>query len=519
MDKITHKTVGVNGINIHVAELGEGPLVLFLHGFPELWYSWRHQILFLAAQGYRAVAPDLRGFGDTTGAPNDDPSKFTVFHIVGDLIELLRSIAPEEDKVFVVGHDWGAIIAWHLCMFRPDKVKALVNLSVHFFPRHPHLDLVESFRAMYGNEHYICKFQDPGEIEAEFARIGVKTCLQKLFASRRPGPWLPEEDLNYFVSRYEKTGFTGGLNCYRALKLRFAHPLARASCSLHIWSRGAKEYIHNGGFKNDVPLLEDVVALQDVAHFLNQETPEERSEKMEKITHKTVSVNGINMHVAELGKGPLVLLLHGFPELWYSWRHQILFLAARGYRAVAPDLRGYGDTTGAPNDDPSKFTVIHLVGDLIELLQCIAPEEDKVFVVGHDWGAIVAWYLCMFRPEKVKGLVNLSVHFLPRHPHLDLVECLRAVYGNDYYMCRFQEPGDIEAELAPIGVKTCIENIFAFRRAGPLYFPKGKGFSANTDSSTSPASWLSEEDLDYFVSRFEKTGFTGGVNYYRAMKL
>nr|GLL43820.1 bifunctional epoxide hydrolase 2-like isoform X1 [Ipomoea trifida] len=202
---------------------------------------------------------------------------------------------------------------------------------------------------------------------------------------------------------------------------------------------------------------------------------------MEKITHKIVSVNGINMHVAELGKGPLVLFLHGFPELWYSWRHQILFLAAQGYRAVAPDLRGYGDTTGAPNDDPSKFTVIHLVGDLIELLQCIAPEEDKVFVVGHDWGAIIAWYLCMFRPEK--------------------------------------EPGDIEAELALIGVKTCIKNIFAFRRPGPLYFPKGKGFSANTDSSTSPASWLSEEDLDYFVSRFEKTGFTGGVNYYRAMKL
>nr|GMD80617.1 bifunctional epoxide hydrolase 2-like [Ipomoea batatas] len=244
---------------------------------------------------------------------------------------------------------------------------------------------------------------------------------------------------------------------------------------------------------------------------------------MEKITHKTVAVNGINMHVAELGKelgeGPLVLFLHGFPELWYSWRHQILFLAARGYRAVAPDLRGFGDTTGAPNDDPSKFTVFHIVGDLIELLRSIAPEEEKVFVVGHDWGAIIAWHLCMFRPDKVKALVNLSVHFFPRHPHLDLVESFRAMYGNEHYICKFQEPGDIEAELAPIGVKTCIENIFAFRRAGPLYFPKGKGFSANTDSSTSPASWLSEEDLDYFVSRFEKTGFTGGVNYYRAMKL
>ncbi|XP_019180638.1 PREDICTED: bifunctional epoxide hydrolase 2-like isoform X3 [Ipomoea nil] len=307
MEKITHKTVAVNGINMHVAELGKGPLVLFLHGFPELWFSWRHQILFLADHGYRAVAPDLRGYGDTTGAPNDDSSKFTVFHLVGDLIDLLQSIAPEEDKVFVVGHDWGAIIAWHLCMFRPDKVKALVNLSVHFFPRHPHLDLVEGHRAMYGNDHYICRFQEPGEIEAEFAPIGVKTCLQNIiFAFGRPEPlyfpkdkgftdgstalpaWLPEEDLDYYVNRYEKTGFTGGVNYYRALKLDWELTAPWSGSKVMVPTKfivgdldlvyqipGAKEYIHNGGLKNDVPLLEDVVVLQGVAHFLNQEAPQE----------------------------------------------------------------------------------------------------------------------------------------------------------------------------------------------------------------------------------------------------
>ncbi|VFQ65140.1 unnamed protein product [Cuscuta campestris] len=130
MEKIAHRTVAVNGINMQVAESGEEgrPLVLLLHGFPELWYSWRHQIVFLAARGYRAVAPDLRGYGDTTRAPNDDPSKFTVFHVVGDLVALLAAVAPgSAEKVFVVGHDWGAMIAWHLCQFRPDRVRALVN--------------------------------------------------------------------------------------------------------------------------------------------------------------------------------------------------------------------------------------------------------------------------------------------------------------------------------------------------------------------------------------------------------
>jgi pimeloyl-ACP methyl ester carboxylesterase len=116
MDSIEHKMISVNGINMHIAEKGQGPLVLFLHGFPELWYSWRHQILYMAAHGYRAVAPDLRGYGDTTGAPTDDHTKFTTFHIVGDLIALLDAITPDQE-VFVVGHDWGALVAWDFCLF------------------------------------------------------------------------------------------------------------------------------------------------------------------------------------------------------------------------------------------------------------------------------------------------------------------------------------------------------------------------------------------------------------------
>lgn len=157
METIDHKTIPINGINLHIAEKGEGPIVLLLHGFPELWYSWRHQILFLAAHGYRAVAPDLRGYGDTTGAPLNDPTNFTTLHAVGDIVALIDSLGA--DKVFVVGHDWGAIIAWSLCLFRPDKVKALVNLSVHFVPRNPLRKPVDNFRLAYGDAHYICRFQ------------------------------------------------------------------------------------------------------------------------------------------------------------------------------------------------------------------------------------------------------------------------------------------------------------------------------------------------------------------------
>lgn len=158
---------------------------------------------------------------------------------------------------------------------------------------------------------------------------------------------------------------------------------------------------------------------------------------MENVEHRIVEVNGIKMHVAEKGEGPVVLMLHGFPELWYSWRHQILDLSSKGYRAVAPDLRGYGDTE-AP-ESVTSYTCFHLVGDIIALIDSLGV--DKVYLVGHDWGAIIGWYVCMFRPERVKAYVCLSVPFRPflgRDPKINNYDAFHAKYGDDYYVCRFQ---------------------------------------------------------------------------------
>lgn len=155
---------------------------------------------------------------------------------------------------------------------------------------------------------------------------------------------------------------------------------------------------------------------------------------MDGIEHRTVSVNGIQMHVAEKGEGPVVLLIHGFPELWYSWRHQIVALSALGYRAVAPDLRGYGDSESP--GPISSYTCMHIVGDLVGLVESLGVGE--VFVVAHDWGAMIAWYLCLFRAEIVKAFVCLSVPFRPRNPKMKPVESMRAFFGDDYYICRFQ---------------------------------------------------------------------------------
>ncbi|KAI9086510.1 hypothetical protein K1719_031594 [Acacia pycnantha] len=237
---------------------------------------------------------------------------------------------------------------------------------------------------------------------------------------------------------------------------------------------------------------------------------------MEGIQHRTVEVNGIKMHVAEKGEGPVVLFLHGFPELWYSWRHQILFLSSRGYRAVAPDLRGFGDTDAPASI--SSYTVLHVLGDLIALLDSMAV--DEVFLVGHDWGALIGWYLCMFRPDRVKAFVCLGVPILRRHPQVKTLDGLRALYGDDYYICRFQDPGQIEAEMAKVGTEYVLKNILTTRKTGPPIFPEGEyGTGFNPDTPQDLPSWLSEQDLAYYVSKFEKTGFTGGLNYYRNINL
>ncbi|KAK9130989.1 hypothetical protein Sjap_011476 [Stephania japonica] len=235
---------------------------------------------------------------------------------------------------------------------------------------------------------------------------------------------------------------------------------------------------------------------------------------MEGIGHRTVAVNGINMHIAEKGQGPVVLFLHGFPELWYSWRHQIVSLAASGYHAVAPDLRGYGDTDAPPSI--SSYTCFHIVGDLIALIDTLGVQE--VFLVGHDWGAMVAWFLAMFRPDKVRALVTLSVPFFGRNGQFKPVELFHSVYGDDYYISRFQEPGVIEAEMAASGTTRVITKFLTSIDPGPLLIPKGWFGDSNSPPITLP-SWLSQEDVDYFASKFDKKGFTGPVNYYRNLDL
>lgn len=226
------------------------------------------------------------------------------------------------------------------------------------------------------------------------------------------------------------------------------------------------------------------------------------------IAHRSVEVNGIRLHLAEQGQGPLVLLCHGWPELWYSWRQQMQALAAAGYHAVAPDMRGYGDSAAPKEIDA--YTLLHLVGDMVGLVATLG--ESKAVIVGHDWGANVAWTAAQLRPDLFPAMVALSVPFR-RRTAVPPLENLRKAGQENFYLLYFQTPGLAEAELER-DIPTTFRRLVA-GRGGALTIPPGHGFlDAFTEPERLP-DWLSPEDLAVYVAAYQHTGFRGGLNWYR----
>lgn len=242
------------------------------------------------------------------------------------------------------------------------------------------------------------------------------------------------------------------------------------------------------------------------------------------LRHRFIETNGIRMHVADAGPedGPLVILCHGFPESWYSWRHQLSALGAAGYRAVAPDMRGYGQTD-APEDLRS-YTMLHHAGDMVGLADALGARQ--AVIVGHDWGAPVAWNSALFRPDRFRAVAGLGVPFLPRGPASTVKTMEAAMAGRWFYFLYFQEPGKAEAELSG-HVEAFLRGFFWSLSAGPppsplrgLIGPAGtKGILEVLDQPAQLPGWLTAEDLAFYVKEFERTGFRGGLNWYRAEPL
>lgn len=239
--------------------------------------------------------------------------------------------------------------------------------------------------------------------------------------------------------------------------------------------------------------------------------------------HRTIKTNGIQMHIAEQGSGPLVLMCHGFPESWYSWRHQLAALAGAGYHAVAPDMRGYGRSDRPAGID--QYTLLHLVGDMVGVLDALGAET--AVIAGHDWGAPVAWHCALLRPDRFRAVIGLSVPYRSRGP-VRPTTVMPQTETALFYQLYFQTPRVAEAELER-DPKTTVRRVL-YAASGDASQGAGGAFEAGakvgmvdrkngllggmTDPPELPA-WLTAADLDFYASEFARTGFEGALNWYR----
>ena len=215
------------------------------------------------------------------------------------------------------------------------------------------------------------------------------------------------------------------------------------------------------------------------------------------------------------GAGSLIVLCHGWPEVWYSWRHQLAALAAAGYRVVAPDLRGYGGSSRP--QAITDYDIVHLTDDLTGLLD--ARGEERAVFVGHDWGAMIVWALAQRFPERVEAVAAMSVPFRPRASRRP-TDLLRKVHGDGFfYILYFQEPGPADAEFDADPALTLRRVLYTVSGDSPPgAWQPGRAGGSMLDGLSEPdrlPSWLTDDDLAYVTSQFVRSGFTGGLNYYR----
>ncbi|XP_030546242.1 bifunctional epoxide hydrolase 2-like [Rhodamnia argentea] len=299
MEKIKHSHVAVRDVKLHVAEIGEGPkVVVFLHGFPEIWYTWRHQMIGVAHAGYRAIALDSRGYG-LSDQPLE-PEKGSFADLVEDVVALLDALGIA--KAFLVGKDFGALPAYLVAAVKPDRICGVITLGIPFMLPGPSALPFHLFPKGF----YVLRWQEPGRAEADFGRLDVKTVIRNIYIlfsrsevpvasddqeimdlvdeSTPLPPWFSEEDLATYASLYEKSGFRFPLQVpYRSLGREYplAEPKLSAPALLIMGEKdyvlkfpGMEDYIRTGQVKHFVPNL-DITFMREGSHFVHEQLPEQ----------------------------------------------------------------------------------------------------------------------------------------------------------------------------------------------------------------------------------------------------
>ncbi|RIA83416.1 Alpha/Beta hydrolase protein [Glomus cerebriforme] len=236
--------------------------------------------------------------------------------------------------------------------------------------------------------------------------------------------------------------------------------------------------------------------------------------------HRFTYVNGIVYHFVDQGEGHdnVIILCHGFPDLWYGWRYQIPFLVSKGYRVIAPDLRGFGQTEAphCPPNDIHQYGFKNICKDLSEIMNQL--NFKKAIFMGHDWGGFVGWRMCIHYPEKVRAVISLSTPYVPPTEHYLNIESVAELLPNLQYQVYFTHPkAEIEFDSNPeLFFKAILRSS---KKEDRVEMFDGNSMLGIVPSNLEKSPMITDKELDYYVSQYKARGFHGGLNYYKTRKV
>uniref|UniRef100_A0A0D9XL42 AB hydrolase-1 domain-containing protein n=1 Tax=Leersia perrieri TaxID=77586 RepID=A0A0D9XL42_9ORYZ len=506
--QIEHVHLPIRGLTLHVAQAGKGEVgtVLFLHGFPEIWYSWRHQMLAVAAAGYRAVAPDWRGYGLSDQPPETEAAGYD--DLIEDLLAILDALAVP--KAFLVGKDFGAWPAYDFALRYPNRTSGVMCLGIPFGTAGLSLNfLPEGF--------YVLRWAQPGRAEADFGWYDVKRVVRTIYIlfSRSEVPianenqeimdladlstplpeWFTEEDLAVYSSLYEKSGFRYPLQMpYRSMHSR--KPIGDAKFQVPVFVvMGEKDYVFKFPgieslmkkeyMEKHAPDLK-ITYIPEGSHFVQEQFPDHVNELL---------LGFLKDHPVAQPQHQQIEHVH-LPIRGLTLR-SMLAVAAAGYRAVAPEWRGYGLSGQPPEAEAAEFD--DLIEDLLAILDALAV--PKAFIVAKDFGSIPAYDFALRHPNRTCGVMCLGAPFVSADlPFNTLPE--------GFYMLRWAQPGRAEADFGRYDFKRVVRAIYILfsRREIPIA-KEDQEIMDLADLSTPLPEWFTEEDLDVYSSLYDKSGF------------
>ncbi|DAZ97163.1 TPA: LOW QUALITY PROTEIN: hypothetical protein N0F65_004013 [Lagenidium giganteum] len=577
-----HRTIDLptRRIRMHFVDEGRAdalPVVL-VHGWPDLWFGWRHQIKPLAER-FRVIVPgrrycehsqtcpsadseschaltDMRGFGQTSAPKGVE--HYGAKNISDDFAALLDALKIEQ-AVFI-GHDWGGSMVWRMCLYHPQRVLAVCGVCTPYFPpreQYVDIDTLIKIRPLFAYQKVLADTKATApKLEAhtkrflrsifrskhDYAGSSIRSVIDMIdglesgtdIAYTTPSPIISEDELQHYVDVYTRSGFETNCTYYGTHLIDYNEEKGLPEEITHraLFIAAADDIVLRPSMAKDMPKYMpnlEMKLIENAGHWVLWEQKQQVTEMLltspegtqpgrGSWNHRTIDLptRGIRMHFVDEGRADAlpVVLVHGWPDLWFGWRHQIKPLAER-FRVIVPDMRGFGQTSAPKGVE--HYGAKNISDDLAALLDALKIEQ-AVFI-GHDWGGVMVWRMCLYHPQRVLAVCGVCTPYVPPRDQYVDIDTLIKVWPQFAYQ-KVLADTKTTAPMLEAHTKRFLRSIFRSKHdyAGSSIrsvLDKINGVESGSDAAyTTPSPILSEDELQHYVDIYTQTGFESNCLFY-----